>query len=47
MITWVKYALLAISSLLITVFAMIIAPLLPAFARNVEGPLDNATKIGL
>lgn len=44
---YVKYTVLAVMSLLITILAFVIAPLLPLFASTREGQLDNATQYGL
>lgn len=43
---YVKYSFMAAFSLLLTLFALIVAPVLPLFARVEDGPLDNATKTG-
>lgn len=44
---YVKYALMAVFSLLLTVVAYIIAPVLPLFARNEEGSILNGTDRGV
>lgn len=43
---YIKYALMAVLSLVITVIAFIIAPVLPFFANTQDGPLNNATAHG-
>lgn len=44
---YVKYAFLAVISLLLTAIAFVIAPVLPVFAYPQEGPLSNATEYGI
>lgn len=43
---YITYAVMAVFSLVLTVIAMIAAPILPAFAKMEDGPLDNATSYG-
>ena len=43
---YITYAVMAVFSLILTAFAMLIAPVLPIFAKNENGPLDNATSYG-
>lgn len=44
---YIKYAFMAVFSLLLTVAALILAPILPLFIKHVEGPLDNGTRYGI
>ena len=43
---YIKYAFMAVFSLVLTVLAFIIAPVLPFFATVQDGPLNNANEYG-
>lgn len=43
---YIRYSFMAVFSLILTIFAMIIAPLLPLFAKIEDGPLNNNTAYG-
>lgn len=43
---YIKYAIMAVLSLVVTVFAFVIAPVLPFFAKVQDGPLYNGTEYG-
>ena len=43
---YIKYAFMAAFSLVLTIIAFVIAPVLPVFATVQDGPLDNGTGYG-